>query len=569
MAAIILVSMLALSRFYSRRQHSDSPKVEFIVPLPEDATSFFLGNSFAISPGGADLALQAVGRDGKLHLWVRPMGSSAARLLPGSAGTTQFFWSPDNRHLAFFSGGKLRKIDIQGGPAVDLCDVPGSIPVGAWSHDGTIIFTSQSTDAWYRIPDQGGSVERMEAFPKGAPWGPHFLPDGRRFLIEVKNDKGARIYLGSLGRSEMKLLIQGSGGFYTRAPGSSQGYILFERNGLVMAQQFDMDRDQVTGEPFAVVGKQVSAFTASENGVLAYRAGTFEGQSRLVWMDRKGKRIETLPEGGDYRQMSLSPDESILAISRLDDNSELWLMELSRSTITRLTSDRANHWYPVWSPDGQWIAYSLWDGAKPNLYTRAASGGGAAKPLLRSAAVTNVSSWSPDGRFLAYTVEDPKTQNDIWILPIHGDGQPFAFLRTEYNELQAGFSPDGHWIAYTSDESGRQEVYFRKFEGGPASAGLRRISIAGGSLPKWRRDGKELFYLSPDRKLMSVEIDRSSVLTPGLPRPLFQTKVQMADYLVGYAVAANGQRFLVNTPAEESESTPITVIVNWRPGEKR
>jgi Tol biopolymer transport system component len=189
--------------------------------------------------------------------------------------------------------------------------------------------------------------------------------------------------------------------------------------------------------------------------------------------------------------------------------------------------------------------------------------------MLQATGLTHASSWSPDGRFLAYTMENLKTKDDVWILPVHGEGQPFALLRTEFNELQAAFSPDGHWIAYTSDESGRQEVYVRKFEGGPAFAGGRLISIGGGSLPKWRRDGKELFYLSPERKLMAVDIDTSSVLTAGLPQPLFQTKVHMADYLVSYAVAANGQQFLLNTPAEEMESSPITVIVNWKPGDKR
>jgi serine/threonine protein kinase len=567
-AVIGLILALGLSRFSPTREHPDSPSVEFTVPLPEDSTSF-LRESFSVSPRGTELAWLALGRDGKVHLWVRPMGSSVARLLPDSAGTTQFFWSGDNRHLAFFSRGKLHKIDSQGGPASDLCDVPDSMAVGAWGPDGNILFASMSSDAWYRVSDQGGAAERMEAFPKRAVGGPHFLPGSRRFLIQVTTDKGPAIFLGSLGRSEGKLLMQGRGGFYSRAAGASANYILFERNGLVMGQQFDADREQLTGEPFALTAKQVSAFSASENGTLAYRADTSGAQSTLIWMDRKGQRIGTLPERGDYRQMSLSPDEAMLAISRMDYNSSLWRVELARGTSTRLTSDPANHWYPVWSPDGQKIAYSLWDAAKPNLYTHEATGGGTDRPMLQATGLTHASSWSPDGRFLAYTMENLKTKDDVWILPVHGEGQPFALLRTEFNELQAAFSPDGHWIAYTSDESGRQEVYVRKFEGGPAFAGGRLISIGGGSLPKWRRDGKELFYLSPERKLMAVDIDTSSVLTAGLPQPLFQTKVHMADYLVSYAVAANGQQFLLNTPAEEMESSPITVIVNWKPGDKR
>jgi eukaryotic-like serine/threonine-protein kinase len=241
-------------------------------------------------------------------------------------------------------------------------------------------------------------------------------------------------------------------------------------------------------------------------------------------------------------------------------------MDLSRGATTRLTSDQANHWYPVWSPEGRRIAYGMWDTDKPNLHVVPSSGGGPDEPLLPSTITPNVSSWSSDGRFLAYWVADPKMQYDIWILPVRDRGAPFLFLQTEFKELQPAFSPDGRWIAYTSDESGRQEIYVRKFEGGPSTTGARRISIDGGSLPQWRRDGRELFYLSPDRKLMSLEFDGSTAPVPGVPRALFQTQVVMADYLVGYAVAAKGQRFLINSSAEESESSLMTVIANWNAG---
>jgi serine/threonine protein kinase len=570
-AATLLAVTVLLGRSYFGRALSAPATVEFTVPLPEDAH----GRSFAISPDGKQLALRAVGHDGRDYLWIRPIASSNARLLPGTAGTGNFFWSPDSLHLAFFSAGKLRKIDIHGGPAVDLCDIAGVFTGGGgWNRDGWIIFTPDSSaENWYRISSQGGPAERIPAFPKGVQPFPRFLPDGQHYLISGRAALAASgLYLGSMGQSDVKLLVpNASNGSYTRAAGTSEGYLLFTRNDLLMAQPFDLDSQRVSGESFVVTSKAARGFSTSDNGVVGYRSAL--GRRRLSWVDRQGRPLSTLPEVGDYRQMSLSPDESTLAVSRIDTapNSNLWLMDLSRGATTRLTSDQANHWYPVWSPDGRRIAYGLWDTDKPNLHVLPAAGSGPGEPLLPSSSTANVSAWSLDGRFLAYWLADSTTQYDIWVLPVQDSGAPFLFLQTNYNELQPAFSPDGRWIAYTSDESGRQEVYMRRFEGGPATTGARprRISMEGGSLPRWRRDGRELFFLSPSRKLMSVEFDGSTALVPGVPRVLFQTKIIMADYLVGYAVSASGQRFLVNAPAEEAESSLVTVIVNWNAAEGR
>jgi Tol biopolymer transport system component len=567
-AATLLIVAFWFSSSYFGRATSVPATVEFPVALPEDALSpSYGGRSFAISPDGRQFALRAVGHEGREYLWVRPIASSNARLLTATAGTESFFWSPDSLYLAFVSGGKLRKVDIRGGPAVDLCDIAGVFSGGgAWNSDGSILFTADSSaETWYRVSSQGGPVDRLPVFPKGVQPFPQFLPDGRHF---VTSDRAAAptsgVYLGSLGQSDLKLLVPNAwNGSYTRAAGTSEGYLMFTRNDLLMAQPFDLDRQRVSGESFVVASKAVRAFSTSNNGVVAFKNAS--GRGRLTWVDRQGQVLSSLPEVGDYRQISLSPDESTLAVSRVDTspNSNLWLMDLSRGATTRLTSDQAGHWYPVWSPDGRRIAYGLWDTDQPNLRALSSSGSGPDEPLLSSPTTTNVSSWSADGRFLAYWVADPRTQYDIWVLPVQERGAPFRFLQTNDNELQPAFSTDGRWIAYTSDESGRQEVYVRAFEGGPATTGPRRISIDGGSLPRWRRDGRELFYLSPGRKLMSVEFDGSTALVRGVPRALFQTNVKKADYLVGYAVAGSGQRFLVIEPAEEAESSLFTVIVNW------
>jgi eukaryotic-like serine/threonine-protein kinase len=269
--------------------------------------------------------------------------------------------------------------------------------------------------------------------------------------------------------------------------------------------------------------------------------------------------------------MSLSPDESKLAIAKMETDasnvSHIWLMDLTRGTLSRLTSVPPNDWFPVWAPDTSRIAFSSARDGPLNLYAHALSGPGADEPLLKSGASKAASSWSPDGQYLAYWVAGANKQQDIWVLPMAGK-KPIAFLESEFNELQPDFSPDGRWIAYTSDESGTQEVYVRRFEAAPARAAAIRMSVQGGSHPKWRRDGKELFYLAPDRKLMSVEVDPSPVFRAGPPRTLFQTRVEMADFLVNYEVAADGQRFLVNSP-DDTQLGPLTVIVNWNPDLQR
>jgi len=580
MAIGLLAGLVAWIRHYSQSTYPETSTVEFIVPAPADTLSFAMDVAVAVSPDGRYLGLRALGKDGKESLWVRPMDSSVPRQLPDTTGAVSFFWSPDSKSIAFLAGGKLRKVDISGGPSVALWDFPtaGVNSSGTWSPDGTILFAPAGHDGVYRIPQQGGEVERVSpADPSGHEdhLSPSFLPDGRRFLFTIRSGAGALgVYLGSLDSRRAKLLVQGaSNGIYSRPRGSAQSYILFQRNMVLMAQRFDEDRNEVFGEPIAVSNKQLTywrAFSASENGVIAYRGGS--PNSTLIWMDRAGKTIATLPVKDDYRQIALSPDESMLAMGMMQSDSptvsSIWLTELPRGTVTRLTSSLPNDWFPVWSPDGRRVVFSSARDGPYNLYVRAANGAGADEVLLKSETSKWPTSWSRDGRFLAYHASDPRTKADIWMLPLNG-GKPFPFLQTQFNEMQAEFSPAGHWIAYTSDESGNQEIYVRNFDEGPGRGGAKRISIEGGSHPKWRSDGRELFYLSPDRKLMSVEIGAPPVLTAGTPRLLFQTRIRILNFLAGYAVAAMGQRFLVNTPAEEAESGPITVIANWDPGAKK
>jgi Tol biopolymer transport system component len=491
-----------------------------------------------------------------------------------------FFWSPDSRQIAYFSD-KLRKTDIQGGPPLVLSDNPGSITSsGSWGPDGRIVLGAIMMDrSLFRFSTQSNVLDRFNRISStlsGHCYEPQFLADGHHFLFGYRStdNKDLAVYLGSLEDDAPKRLITaGSHGYYTQPPGSSQAYIVFERNMILMAQAYDERRQEMTGEAWPISSKPLTywrAFSASLNGVLAYRTGS--PRSSLVWFNRKGERIAALPFRGDYRQFALSPDESRLAAAAMDETatnrSNIWVMDLSRGTYAKLTSYRVNDWYPTWSPDGRKLAFSSSKDGPFNIFVRTASANGIDKPMASSPSMKWVSSWSSDGKFLAYWALTSQTRGDIWLIPTTG-GEPFSFLQSEHDELQPEFSPDGRWIAYTSDESERYEIYVRRFDGRPATGAALRVSIDGGTHPKWRRDSKELFFLAPDHKLMAAEIRSSPSITAAVPKALFQTHIQSANFLTGYAVAGNGQRFLMNTPAEDAESGPVTVIVNWNPQSKR
>jgi eukaryotic-like serine/threonine-protein kinase len=306
-------------------------------------------------------------------------------------------------------------------------------------------------------------------------------------------------------------------------------------------------------------------FSASTTGVLAYRTGVGFGQStQLAWFDRQGKLLGTAGEPASYDTVSLSPDGIRAAADRRDLGTRraIWLYEFARGVSTRLTFDTVDGYAPVWSPDGSRIVFL----SGRTLYQKVSSGAGNEEVLLKSNNAIGLSDWSRDGRFLLYSEEDPKTGWDLWVLPLDGDRKPMPYLRTAFPETQGVFSPDARWVAYRSAESGSSEIYVRPF---PASSGGKwMVSKGGGSQPRWRRDGKELFYVSPDGTLMSVDVTASPAFRPGVPRSLFQTNMRSSTNLFRYDVTADGQRFLINasTAATAASSAPITVVFNWQAG---
>lgn len=574
LAMLMTVVAVALAVAYFRSPGSEVRSVRAFIPPPEKATFNFWGprgGPVAVSPDGRNLAFGATAEDGKNLLWVRPLNGLAAHALPGTEGASFPFWSPDSRFIAFFANGKLKKIEASGGRALAICDAGQDSRGGTWNREGMIVFAPAPFGSLYRVPATGGvptPVTKLDESSQTTHRWPWFLPDGRHFLY-LAGSLGVSgfqdIYVASLDSKESKLLLHASS-----STAYAQGHLLFLRERTLVAQPFDLKRLELVGDALPIAEEvngwrpvRSAFFSASDNGILSYQAGGSGSVSRLAWLSREGKQISALGEQLPYFAPRLSTDGLRLAVVIEEPSVNIWLYELPRGVNTRFTTGSGPDTSPVWSPDGSRIVFASARKGPFDLYQKPASGSGNEELLLHSAASKIPTDWSADGRYIAFEQGDPKgnTRTDIWMLPMFGDRKPFPFVETQFDERGAQFSPDGRWIAYTSDESGQDEIYVAPF---PGPGSKWRISTAGGEEPKWRRDGKELFFLAGDKKLMAAQVKgNGSTFEIGVVRPLFQIhgrKIGGASTV--YDVSADGQRFLVNTLAEENPS-PLTLVVNW------
>ncbi len=582
---VLFLAAMTVAVVHFRETPPKARAIRFTVTPPEK-TEFQVTDMFSLSPDGEKLAFTTLGAEGKRLLYVRPLDSLSAQALPGTEGAFTPFWSPDSRYLAFFADGKLKKIDAQGGPPLTLCDAPNGRP-GSWNRDGVILFRP-SGGPLYRVSAAGGEAKPVTTLDASRQETSHlwtqFLPDDRHFIYLAVSPQAAStgLYAGSLDSKETKFLVAANlNGAYTGPPAGAPGpgYLLFLRGDTLMAQPFDAPKLALSGEPFPVAEQvqvgggtagtfNAARFSASANGTLAYRRGTGLGASEMVWLDRDGKRLGTVGEPADYSNPALSPDEKKLAVSRVDPQAktrDIWIFDLERSTSSRLTFDPAEDLNPIWSPDGSRIAFTSERKGQRDIYQKLSNGTGEEELLLHSGERKSVEDWSADGRFVLYNF-GAVGRTVVQALPLAGDRKSVTVLQAAAGAAeQAQLSPNGPWLAYRSTESGRSEIYVQRFSGaGPNSGGKWQISTNGGQQARWRHDGKELFYLAADNKLMAVDVKAdASVFQAGIPKPLFEVRVGTAARRNHYVAAANGKRFLVVQLLEQAASAPITVVVNW------
>ena len=559
-----ILAMLPFAVSYFNRDTTEAAAIRFLLYPPE----LGFDSPPAVSPDGRYVAFVASTSGGRISVWVRPMDSAEARALPGTADAQYPFWSPDSRSLAYFTVRSLMRVDLAGGSPRVVCDAPLG-RWGAWNRDGVTLFSTNSSRMLgvHRAPATGGKAEPVTKLDASRderrhlePW---FLPDGRRFLYRVQGRQPG-VYAGSLDSSEVRLVANAHlATMYVPGRDSHDaGYLLAARDDRLWAQPFDARRLEVTGEP-VMVAERVGSFSAS-TGVLAYRSEAVESGS-LVWFDRTGKRLEALGPPGHFE---ISPDDKRVAVGR-SESRDIWLHDLSRKTASRFTFGGAES-TPTWSPDGERIGFVSARKPRLEMYQKSSSGAGQEELIAMAEEGMQHTHWSPDGRYLAYDGPGEKTAYDIWVIPMSpgaGARKPEPVLKTEFNETQPQFSPDGTWLAYISDETGRYEVYIQGF---PEKRGKWKISTDGGAQPRWRRDGKELYYLAADARLMAVEMKIAGrAPEAGFPKPLFDAPQRGNDTTSHFDVTSDGQRYLIRAPSGESRSSPVTVVVNWTAGLKK
>jgi len=573
-AAVCLLTTLALAgALYLRRAPVDTRvyRSTFVPPANVDYAAILRNSLLAVSPDGRRLAFVAPGANGRIVLWVRDLAALAAQPLADTEGAAGPFWSPDSRFIAFSAAGKLKKIDASGGPAISLCDTNTSYP-GSWGRGDVILFTSANYGPVSRVAAAGGTPTPATTLDtKGGEqshgW-PFFLPDGRHFLYAAAGDPTSGVYVGSLDSPDRTRLLDS----FANAQYAS-GFLVFPRADTLMAQPFDATRLALSGEAMAVAEHvnsnqavphtgTLAAFVVSETGVLVFEASR---TSRFVWFDRAGKQIGILGDPARYiSSVHLSPDGSQAAVVVTDSQeaANVWLFDVARGVRTPFTVSGLVS-LQIWSPDGSRVVF----GSRLDLYQKLSSGEGSAELLLASDLRKLPESVSPDGRFLVYATTAATTSSglpnpDLWVLPLFGDRKPKPFIESPFFDAGSQFSPDGRWLAYNSNESGQSEVYVVPF---PGPGGKVRISTAGGDNARWRRDGKEIFFLEGNALMAAGVTASGSRFDVGAVQRLFE--VPMVDGYWPYDVSRDGQRFLVNTL--EGEVPPLTIVVNWPAGLKK
>jgi Tol biopolymer transport system component len=538
----------------------------FSAPLP------FAARDLAISPNGHTVAI--VGRresEPNNILWVYEPGSPGATSLAGTEGASFPFWSADGRSLGFFADGKLKKLNLDGGRVQTLCDAPTGRG-GTWNKDGTIVFTPSGHlgIGLYRISASGGTPSQLTLPDRNLNedshrW-PGFLPDGIHYLYSAINLSGRNqlhsIYVGSLHSNEKRFVTKARGNVTYVAP----GYLLFYRDQTLFSQTFDISKFQLTGEPVPILTDvqflpriSEAAFAASSTGLLVAQKNADSGVAQLLWFDRKGQEIGIALRPGIYGNVSLAPNGKTVASDTTDpdsQNTDIWIYDLETQSAKRLTFDPSIDSLPIWSPDGSRMLFGSNHGTTFELFLKDTNGAQEEKVIPQEGPDRLPTDWSRDGKYLLY-----QRGADLWFLTFP-ELRPTQFLKAISTLKNGRFSPDGKWVAYSSNESGRWEIYVTSF---PEGHGKWQISNAGGDQPRWRSDGKELFYLAADSKIVATPVSIGANFDAGTPVALFQAnprEMVATTEQFFYDVSKDGQRFLINTQLKTA-MTPMSVVLNW------
>jgi eukaryotic-like serine/threonine-protein kinase len=591
-AAIVITAGAALVVWATWRPRTTTLQAVRFEVAPTERMTFNVGANMAVSPDGHWMVFPAT-RDGVTGYWVRSLDTVEARALPGTetvAFAPPAAWSFDSRYVIFTSNNKLKKVDIHGGPPQTLGDLPTFQNGVTGNKDGVLVLGLSNVGGGgplLRVPAAGGTATPATVLAKGDTrhqW-PQFLPDGRHFIyLRVSNDPNQMgVYVGSIdvkpdAQSLERLLASDRQAYYAASTDGGAGHLIFLRETTLLAQPFDPSKLELSGEPVPIAegvdsfaGANYGLFSVSDTGTLAYRSSTSTTLT-LAWFDRNGNPAATLGEPGDYSNPAVSPDGTRVAVAiGFAGLRDIWILDIARGARTRFTFDPADDNSPVWSPDGKNIVFSSNRKRQFQLFIKPADGSGEEQLLGDSSG--QPTSWSKDGRCLLFSRFTGAGSlsligggGGIWALPnpgrLSGEGQAFLIVPTQSSLSigQAQFSPDGRWVAYTSLESANSEIYVRPFsrvasDGGGGAKWL----ISTGAYPRWRSDGKELFYTAGPQ-VMAVDIDTSRGFRAGAPRRLFTAP---PTFLAGWDLAPDGKRFLFLTAPSGTRAEPFTVVLNW------
>jgi serine/threonine protein kinase len=569
LAIVFLVAAIVSAVNYLRRPQAPVRAIISEIAPPENVELAFTHSPPALSPDGRTLAFIAEDASGKSMLWVRSLDSQLAKPLAGTEGGAEVFWSPDSRSLGFFANGKLKILELSTEEVTNVSD--GGSSGASWSRLGTLLFTELKKGI-HQVAASGGmpvSILKPD-FSKIIHFvNPKFLPDGKHFLYGAYTSDPSLggIYVASLDGKENRLLLKGIG-----SATYASGFLLYVRGTTLVAQAFDPESRQLTGDP-TPLAERVTAdyyahglFDVSENGVLIYRSGVSWGERQLTWFDRAGHEL-SVGEKGNFEFQRLSPDGTKLALGQRD----LWVEELARGVRMPLTNDpETGKGYPVWSPDGRRLLFAAISGkARLGIYQKNSNGVGEEELLLAAETADPLiwpTSWSPDGKFILFVRGHYWSACNLWVLPLYGDRRP----RVLGNGDAGHFSPDGRWLAYSSTESGEFQVYVVPFDAarilkespGTDALAPSRWLVGKGGYPIWRRDGREIFYLGQGG-IMGVEVEaRSEHFEAGKPQLLFKARPP-DDYIDSFDVTPDGKRFVLTPQKINNPKAPFTLVVNW------